>query len=592
MAIKKDKVDVVLVGFGWTGAIMAQELTAEGLQVLALERGPMQDTPTDAQYPKVIDELAYSIRGKLFQDLSSETVTIRHKPDDTALPYRQHGSFLLGNGVGGAGFHWNGMTYRNLPEELRVYSRTVERYGKKFIPEGMTPQDHGVTYDELEPYYSQFEYVAGVSGTAGVLNGVKQPGGNPLEGNRTKPFPTPALKNHYGASLVETAAKAAGFNPYPLPAANASEPFTNSYGVRLGPCNFCGFCENYGCYMYSKASPQTTILPVLMKKPNFELRTRSHVLKVLMDKDNKMATGVLYIDSQGRECEQPADMVILCAFQMHNVRLMLLSGIGKPYDPKTGEGVVGKNYAYQMNGGVSVLMPKGTYLNPFIGAGAAGVSMDDYNADQFDHGPLGFIGGAVIRHARTGGRPIGQAAAKPGTPTWGSGWKAGVQEGYQRILNIGMSGSVMPYQDTYLDLDPTYKDSFGQPLLRMTFDWHDNEFNMIKYVSEQVERIAKEMKPDKYWVGIRKKGSHYDTRPYQSTHTTGGTIMGENPKTSVVNRYLQCWDVPNVFVQGASVFPQNMGYNPTGLVGALAYWSLNAIKTQYLKNPGKPLVQA
>ena len=417
MAIKKDKVDVVLVGFGWTGAIMAQELTQEGLQVLALERGAMQDTPTDAKYPKVIDELAYSVRGKLYQDLSTETVTVRHKPDDLAVPYRQHGSFLLGNGVGGAGFHWNGMTFRNLPEELRLYSNTVERYGKKFMPEDMTLQDHGVTYEELEPFYSQFEYVCGTSGTAGVLNGVKQAGGNPFEGSRSKPYPTPALKYVYGESLVEKAALNAGMHPYPLPASNASEPYTNPYGVRLGPCNFCGFCEHYGCYMYSKASPQTTIMPSLMKKPNFELRTRAHVLKVLMDNTAKKATGVLYVDSQGREVEQPADLVILCAYQMHNVRLLLLSGIGKPYDPKTGEGVVGKNYAYQMNGGVSVLLKKGTYLNPFIGAGASGVVWDDFNGDQFDHGPHGFIGGATTKHARAGGRPIKQSTLPTATPS-------------------------------------------------------------------------------------------------------------------------------------------------------------------------------
>jgi len=144
MAIKKDKVDAVLVGFGWTGAILGQELTEAGLQVLALERGGMQDTPKDAEYPKVIDELAYSVRGKLFQDLSKETVTIRHGVDDVAVPYRQNGSFLLGTGVGGAGFHWNGMHYRVLPEELELRTRYETRYGKKFIPEGMTIQDFGL----------------------------------------------------------------------------------------------------------------------------------------------------------------------------------------------------------------------------------------------------------------------------------------------------------------------------------------------------------------------------------------------------------------------------------------------------------------
>ncbi|MBO9354192.1 GMC family oxidoreductase [Bordetella petrii] len=591
MAIKKDKVDAVLVGFGWTGAIMGQELTDAGLHVLALERGAMRTTAQDAPYPKVLDELAHSVRGKLFQDLSKETVTIRHGVDDLAVPYRQNGSFLLGDGVGGAGFHWNGMHYRILPEELELRTRYETRYGKDFLPEDMTIQDFGVTYDELEPHFTQFEYVCGTSGKAGNLNGQLVEGGNPHEGHRSKEYPLPPLTTTFSAQLFEKAAREVGFNPFPAPASNASGPYTNPYGVRLGPCNFCGFCENYGCYMYSKASPQTTILPVLLKKPNFELRTHSHVIRVNLDSSGKKAVGVTYIDAQGREIEQPADLVILSAYQLHNVRLLLLSGIGQPYDPKTNEGVVGKNYAYQMNGSVNVLLPKGTHLNPFMGTGAGGVSMDDLNGDQFDHGPLGFVGGASIRHVRTGGRPIKQAATPPGSPTWGTGWKGAVQDAYQRYMSIGMSGSVMSYRDAYLSLDPTYKDTYGQPLLRMTFDWHDNEFKMLAYMGERMEEVAKAMKPEKHFVGVRKKGSHYDTRIYQSTHNTGGAIMGSNPKESVVNKYLQSWDVSNVFVMGACAFPQNMGYNPTGLVGALAYWSAKAIREQYLKNPG-PLVQA
>lgn len=591
MAIKKDKVDAVIVGFGWTGAIVGQELTDAGLNVVALERGAMRDTPTDAQYPKVIDELEYSVRGKLFQELARETVTIRHTPDDLAVPYRQNGSFLLGNGVGGAGFHWNGMHYRILPEELKLRSHYEERYGKKFIPEGMTIQDFGVTYEELEPHFDFAEKVFGTSGKAGNLNGKIVPGGNPREGARSSEYPTPPLQNTYGATLFEKAAREVGFNPYPAPAANTSQPYTNPYGVRLGPCNFCGFCENYGCYMYSKASPQTTILPVLLKKPNFELRPHSYVVKVNLDSEGKKATGVTYIDAQGREVEQPADIVIMAAYQLHNVRLLLLSGIGKPYDPKTGEGVVGKNYAYQMNGAVNVLLPKGTQLNPFIGTGAGGVSMDDLNGDQFDHGPLGFIGGASIRHVRYGGRPIKMTPTVPGTPAWGSKWKAGIADAYQRYMTIGISGSVMSYRDACLDLDPTYKDAYGVPLLRMTFDWHDNEYAMLGYMGDRMEEVGKAMNPEKVFRAIRKKGTRYDTRIYQSTHTTGGAIMGTNPSNSVVNKYLQSWDVSNVFVMGASAFPQNMGYNPTGVVAALAYWSAKAIREQYLKNAG-PLVQA
>jgi gluconate 2-dehydrogenase alpha chain len=99
------------------------------------------------------------------------------------------------------------------------------------------------------------------------------------------------------------------------------------------------------------------------------------------------------------------------------------------------------------------------------------------------------------------------------------------------------------------------------------------------------------MNPSSYQLGFKNMESHYDVRPYQSTHTTGGAIMGDNPQNSVVNKYLQCWDVPNLFVTGASCFPQNLAYNPTGIVCATTLFSANEIRTRYLNNPGA-LVQA
>lgn len=158
-------------------------------------------------------------------------------------------------------------------------------------------------------------------------------------------------------------------------------------------------------------------------------------------------------------------------------------------------------------------------------------------------------------------------------------------------MNVSASGSVMPYKQCYLDLDPTYKDLHGQPLLRMTFDWQANELNMTHFIGGKAEGIVRKINPDHYEMGFMAKDAHYDVRPYQSTHTTGGAVMGDNPKTSVVNKYLQSWDVPNVFVLGACCFPQNLAYNPTGIVGATALFAAEAIRTRYLANPG-PLVQA
>jgi gluconate 2-dehydrogenase alpha chain len=585
MTIKKKPVNAVLVGFGWTGAIMGMELTSAGLDVVALERGESRDTYPDFAYPRIADELAYGIRYKLFQNLARETVTVRHNVGDRAVPYRQLGSFLPGNGVGGAGVHW-----RVLPEELRLRSHVIERYGRKFIPEGMTIQDFGVSYEELEPYFAHFERVAGVSGKAGNLNGEIIAGGNPLEGRRSSEFPLPALADVYGASMFAKAAKELGYHPFSMPAANASQAYTNPYGVQMGPCNFCGYCERFGCFNYSKASPQTTILPVLKKRPNFELRTQSQVIRVNLDASGKRATGVTYIDAQGREVEQPADMVILCSFQMNNVRLLLLSGIGKPYNPETGEGVVGKNYAYQMMGGVSAFFNEDVPINPFIGAGGGGQVIDDFNGDHFDHAPHNFIGGAYVMVNQTGGRPIQQTTLPPGTPAWGKGWKQAIKKHYGHTVNIATHGSVMSYRDNYFDLDPTYRDAYGQPLLRMTFDWKDNDIRMTQYITNKVADIGRAMNPASIAISAKQFGEHYDVRPYQTTHTVGGAVMGERPDSSVLNRYLQSWDVHNVFVMGASAFPQNIGYNPTGLVGALAYWSARAIREQYLKHPG-PLVQ-
>ena len=202
----------------------------------------------------------------------------------------------------------------------------------------MTVQDWGVTYDELEPYYDKFEYLCGISGKAGNLRGQIQAGGNPFEGPRQRDYPNPPLDMVYGPTLFGKAAEETGHHPFPCPAANMSRPYTNPLGVQLGPCTYCGFCEKFGCGNYSKSSAQTTILPVLMRKKNFELRTECEVMRVEHDAAAKRATGVVYVDTQGEEYEQPAELVIMCAYALHNPRLLLLSGIGQPYDPRTGQG--------------------------------------------------------------------------------------------------------------------------------------------------------------------------------------------------------------------------------------------------------------
>ena len=580
--------DVVIVGLGWTGSIMAQELTEEGLEVVAIERGPWRDSPTDFPPTYMQDELRYRIRHELFLRPDQTTFTFRNKMSETALPIRSWGAFMPPNGVGGGGVHWNAETWRFLPTDFVLKTHLTQRYGAKFLPPDITIQDWGVTYDDLEPHYDRFEYLCGTSGTAGNLKGKVQEGGNPFEGARARPYPTPAQDQPFGYMLFAKAARELGYKPFPQPSGNLSRPYQNPLGLRLGACTYCGYCEWFGCANYSKASPQTTILPVLVRKSNFSVHDNSEVIKINTDASGKRATGVTFVDTSGDQWEQPADLVILSAYSLFNVQLLLLSRIGRPYDPVSNTGVIGRNYTHQTTStAVGFFDNKKFNFNPFIASGSIGMCIDEFNGDNFDHGPHGFVGGGYCGHVQTGARPIETTPVPPGTPKWGAVWKTAVRDNYLSSVKsgTGVHGSFYAYRDVYLDLDPTYKDRFGRPLMRMTIDFHDNELKQNRFITDKYAEIIKAMGAKQVVKDYRT--GPYDITKYQTTHLNGGAVMGTDPKTSAINRYLQSWDVPNLFVLGASAFPQNAGYNPTGTVAALAFWAAAAVRNQYLKNPGK-----
>jgi gluconate 2-dehydrogenase alpha chain len=588
MVTRLKEVDAVIVGLGWTGGILGKELAEAGLKVVALERGAMRSPEKDYAVPIVRDELRFVIRHDLMQNTARDTLTIRNSPSQEALPMRRLGSFLPGEVVGGSAVHWSGHTWRWTDMEFKVRSLYEERYGKSFIPDDMTIQDWGITYAELEPYYDKFEYTAAVSGKAGNIGGQIQPGGNPFEAPRAREYPLPPLTAILASEMFGVAAANNGYHPFPRPSANASRAYTNPDGSQYGACQYCGYCQRFGCEANAKGSPHMTVIPIALRNPNFELRTNSWVTKVLKDSDGKRVTGVTYTNVlNGEEFEQPAGMVLLCAYAINNVHLMLLSGIGAPYDPVAQTGVVGKNYCYQ-TGTSATLFFEGRHFNPFMSAGGSNTTMDDFNINwQFDRGPHGFVGGYNVGSGFNTALPIGYRPVPRGTPQWGKAWKAATAKWYQTAMNIGASGSVMANRYNCFDLDPTYRNAFGQPLMRMTFDYKENEHKMGRHAAEVVNAIARSMNPTQ--LSEARVREHWSVVPYQSTHNTGGTIMGTNPRDSAVNKYLQSWACHNLFTVGANVFAHNASYNPTGPVGALAYWTADAIKQRYLKNPG-PLV--
>jgi len=577
-------VDVVVVGGGWAGLLMAKELASRtGLSIVVLERGKQRET---GDYSTSMDELDYSVRLQMMQDAAQETVTVRHNAAQRAFPVRQYGSFLPGSGVGGAGEHWNGVCPRFLPDSFELLSRTIEKYGAKRLPEDHAIQDWGVTYDELEPYYTRADLLIGISGKAGNIRGKKIEGGNVFEGWRSAEYPTAPTKIPYFSALFRDAAKKLGYHPYPNPAATTSEPYTNPDGVSRPACFYCGFCERFGCMIGAKAQPTNTLLPIIQKRTSVSIRTRAWVRRIVHDSTGKArrARGVRYIDEKGEEFFQPAELVFLASWTLNNTRLLLLSNIGEPYKAHTGKGTVGRNLTHQVS-----FSPATAFfdkpLNRFMGSGAAGVCIGDMDGDVFNHIDLPFLRGGTLLALGLGDRPIANFGVVPRTVkgNWGSEWKRAATFFYDRTGSISFSGEHLAYKTNYMDLDPTYKDHLGDPLLRLTIDWRDNERKMADFIIPKAVEIARAMGAREVtpFPGLRS----YDTTRYQTTHVQGGAIMGNSPDNSVVNPYLQHWQIPNLFVLGASSFPQNASANPTPTVLALTYRTADAIVDRYVKNP-------
>jgi gluconate 2-dehydrogenase alpha chain len=288
---------------------------------------------------------------------------------------------------------------------------------------------------------------------------------------------------------------------------------------------------------------------------------------------------------KGEEYFQPADMVLLATFTMNNVRLLLLSKIGEPYAPESGRAALGSNLTHQVYFAAATVFMEQP-LNRFMGAGAAGFTISDFDGDLIDHSKQSFLRGGLLRVTPTGTRPIGNFGVLPPSvkATWGSDWKKASVYWFDRVGQINFSGEHLPHRANFMDLDPTYKDKYGDPLLRFTLDWQDNDRKMASFITPKAVDIARAMGAKEIlpFPGLKR----YDTRRYQTTHLQGGTVAGNSPDDSVLNGYSQHWQVPNLFVLGASAFPHNPGPNPTPTVLAMAYRTADAIVERYLKRPG------
>jgi gluconate 2-dehydrogenase alpha chain len=553
VATRLTPTDVVVIGLGAAGGVAVLPLTRAGLRVVGLEAGTWLDTNDFAP-----DELRNNVRGwpQAVQKANREVPT--HRPNASA-PYSPRAAIHpMMNAVGGTTLHYWGQSWRLNPWDFKVVSETTRRYGASRIPRGSTVEDWPFGLEELEPYYDAVEHEVGVSGKAGNLNGTIDPRGNVFEGARTREYPMPPLRGTGFTEMMADAARRRGWHPFPGPAAVNSRRYQNRTG-----CAYHGFCNRGGCHIRAKGSTAVTTIPRAQATGRLEVVTQATITTIEVDADGR-ATGVTYVRN-GAEYFQPADVVLLSAYVYENVRLLLLStSKAFPNGLSNNHGQVGRHYfSHNTGASVTALFPRD--LNNWYGLPAQGVAVDEWADDNFDHGPLDFIGGGNL-WVYSDRRPIG-AANMPTfdrAPRWGSAWKAFVREHADRWNTAYIQKTTLPYEDNYLDLDPTVRDPMGFPVCRITAEFKENERKVAAFCQDRMV----EWFMDAGAVAIE-RGQVGTMGP--STHAYGGTRMGDNPETSVVD----CWgfshESPNLGVLGASVMGTSGARNPTLTVQALAW---------------------
>jgi gluconate 2-dehydrogenase alpha chain len=469
--------DVVIIGMGAAGGVAALPLAQAGLEVIGLEAGTWLTAKDFAP-----DELRNNYRAwpQAVQKANREVPT--HRPSASAPSSSRAAIHPMMNAVGGTTLHYWAQSWRLNPWDFKVVSETTRRYGASRIPKGSTVEDWPFGIDELERYYDIVEREVGVSGKAGNINGTIDQRGNVFEAPRTREYPMPPLRWTEFHDKMAAAARGLGWHPFPGPAAVNTRDYANRPG-----CAYHGYCSRGGCHVNAKGSTAVTTIPKAQKTGKLSVVTLAHVTEVTVDSNGRV-NGVTYLKG-GEMYSQPASAVLLATYTYENVRTLLLSkSKAYPNGLSNNRGQVGRHYfSHATGGGVTALFPWN--LNNWYGLPAQGVAVDDFADDNFDHSSLDFVGGGNL-FVYSDRRPISAASMSTfeKAPAWGSAWKAFVKANADRWHNAYLQKTTLPYEDNYLDLDPTVTDPLGMPVCRITADFKDNERKATLFIQDKMEQ--------------------------------------------------------------------------------------------------------
>jgi choline dehydrogenase-like flavoprotein len=448
-------------------------------------------------------------------------------------------------------------SWRHLPYEFNEVTKDPT------IPSGTGMADWPITYEELEPYYTQAEWEIGICGER--VN-------TPFMAPMTKNYPVPPQPMKSSGALLRTGASKLGITTV-VP--NVAAIITVPYMGRAA-CVNCGFCSGYGCHVNAKSSSAASLLPYAEKTGRCEIRAYSYVREISVDASGK-ATGAVYFDARGRELFQKAKAVVLSANGTESPRLLLLSKSKLfPNGLANSSGIVG-HYLMSGNGGGATGLFEHP-LNDYKGAVTGMAILDFVPSDP----KRGFYGGGRMT-ARGQQTPIGYALGGPhDAPTWGAGYKKALIEQANRKMTITNFITQMPLETNFVDLDPDVKDAWGLPAMRLTMTSHPDDFKSMEFFKNKSVEILKAAGATTVWsepVADARGGAH----------SRGTCRMGNDPKTSVVNKFHRAHDVPNLFIVDGSSFVTGGRNHPTMTISALAFraadYLARAAKSGDLKNP-------
>ena len=410
---------------------------------------------------------------------------------------------------------------------------------------GSSLEDWPISYDDLEPFYEKAEYEIGVSGDYS---------GTPFHGPRRHPLPMPPLPPNREFEILEPAAKRLGLHPFHIPMTRNSVPYNGR-----GPCMRCRWCVGFACEVDAKNGSQNTVIPVALATGNCELRTECMAKEILTD-DRGRARGVAYFDASGHLQQQPCDLVVVSACAIESARLLLNSksalfpnGLGNRYDQ------VGRNLQGHHYGGAIGFFDFDTYDD--MGPGAS-IAVSDYN-----HGTPGLCGGGMLANelhppANSNDRSACRSTRRDGD--WGTNRPCAPS--YKRNVQVFGPMQQIPSAEARVTLDPTVRDKWGSPVARISGNVHPHTFEIGEVQANRAEAWLKEAGAIST---IRIAGRPETVSAGQ--HQAGTCRMGNDPRSSVVDRDCRIHDVDNVFVIDGSVHVTNGGFNPALTIMAVAY---------------------